>query len=197
MAYRVEGDYLEACDCTVSCPCIFLGPATEDRCHVFLAWHLASGYMDGVDLSGLNVALAVDSPKRMTEGNWRVALYLDERADQAQSAALQAIFSGGAGGYLAALAPLIGEVTGIHSAPIEFWADARRRRLRVGDVLEVAVEQTTGLDGENATEISNPPLMAVPQAVRQARSEKLTYRGAWNVELDGRNSFVTEFAYSA
>jgi hypothetical protein len=32
--------------------------------------------MDSLDLAELNVALAVHAPKRMTEGNWTVALYL-------------------------------------------------------------------------------------------------------------------------
>ena len=38
--------------------------------------------MNGADLSGLNVALAVHSPGSMIEVPWRVALYLDERATE-------------------------------------------------------------------------------------------------------------------
>lgn len=98
MPYRVEGEYFESCNCEVSCPCIFLGPATEDRCILFLAWRVTSGEKDGVDLSGLSAVLAVDSPKRMTDGGWRVALYLDERATPEQAEALRAIFSGRPGG---------------------------------------------------------------------------------------------------
>lgn len=40
----------------------------------------------------------------MAQGNWSVALYLDERADEQQNQALQAIFTGAAGGPVAALA---------------------------------------------------------------------------------------------
>ncbi len=112
MTFFVEGDYFEVCSCSVSCNCVWLGAATHDHCDVLLAWHVTNGEKDGVDLSGLNAVLAVRSPKRMTDGGWKVALYLDDRATAEQSQALSAVFSGGAGGHLAGLAPLIGEVAG-------------------------------------------------------------------------------------
>ena len=68
-----------------------------------------------MDLSGLNAVMAVRSPKRMTDGGWKVALYLGDRASAEQSEALGAVFSGGAGGHLAGLAPLIGEVAGVQA----------------------------------------------------------------------------------
>lgn len=195
MTYHIEGDYFEACNCDVSCPCIFLGPATQDRCTVFLAWRVTTGTKDGIDLGGLSAVLAVDSPQRMTDGGWRVALYLDERATPEQAGALQAILSGGAGGYLAALAPLIGEVTGVHAVPISFEADGTNRGVAVGDVLDMRVEQAIGVDGVNPTVIINPPLIAVPQPVRQAKSGGVKYDGPWATQFSGRNAFITEFAY--
>jgi len=62
----VEGDYFEVCNCDVSCNCVWLGTATHDNCDVLLAWHVASGSTDGVELSGLNAVMALHSPKRMT-----------------------------------------------------------------------------------------------------------------------------------
>ena len=120
MSFVVEGDYLEACNCDVSCNCVWLGSATQDHCDVLLAWHVSNGNKDGVDLSGLNAVMAVHAPKRMTDGGWRVALYLDDRASAEQSEALGAVFSGGAGGHLAGLGPLIGEVAGVEPAAITF-----------------------------------------------------------------------------
>ena len=105
MSFSVEGDYFEVCSCDVSCNCVWLGAATNDNCDVLLAWHVTQGSKDGVDLSGLNAVMAVHSPKRMTDGGWKVALYLDDRASAEQSEALGAVFSGGAGGYLAGLGP--------------------------------------------------------------------------------------------
>ena len=92
MSFSVEGDYFEVCNCDVSCNCVWLGAATGDNCDVLLAWHVTSGSKDGVDLSGLNAVMAVHSPKRMTDGGWKVALYLDDRASAEQSEALGAVF---------------------------------------------------------------------------------------------------------
>jgi hypothetical protein len=197
MAYELEGDYFEACTCRASCPCIMLSPATEDTCDLVLAWHVQSGHRDGLTLDGLNVVMAVRSPKQMTDGNWTVALYLDERADAAQAEALQAIFTGQAGGHLAAVAPLVGTVTGVQSAPITFERRGGTRELRVGDVLEAAVEELRGMDAERPIVIDNPQLGAVAQPLRQARSSVLRYEDAFAFETKDRNSFIAEFRYEA
>ncbi len=195
MSFQVEGDYFESCTCQVSCPCIFLAPATEDACDVLFAWHIRKGQLDGVALDGLNVAMAVHSPKTMTEGGWKAALYLDERADPDQAKALGAIFSGQAGGHLANVAPLIGTVTGVHSAPIRFQSDGGRRSVNAGDVLAMDVEELKGMDGVGPAVISNPLLGAVTQPIRQARSGSLSYSGDWKAEAAGANGFITEFEY--
>src|SRR6266849_10064116 len=129
--FRVEGDYFEACSCKVMCSCIFLAPATEDHCDVFIGWHVTKGQLGNIDLKGLNAALVVHSPKQMTDGGWKLALYIDERASKAQAEALTGIFSGGAGGHLANLGPLVGSVAGVTPAPITFESGAGKRRLEV------------------------------------------------------------------
>jgi hypothetical protein len=196
MSFSVEGKYFEACSCEVSCPCIWLGPATEDGCDLFLAWHVTKGEKDGVDVSGLNAAMAVHTLKQMTDGNWRVALYLDDKADPTQAEALGAIFSGAAGGHLANLAPLIGEVVGVKSVPISFGESDGGRSVQVGDALTMRVEQVVGMDGANPAVISNPLLGAVTQPVTQAKSLEVTYQDAWEFKTSDRNSFITDFAYA-
>jgi hypothetical protein len=197
MSFSVHGDYFEACTCAVSCPCIFLNPATEDACDLLFAWHIDEGEMDGVDLAGLNVALAVSSPKQMTDGGWKAHLYLDERADDTQRNALGAIFSGQAGGHLANVAPLIGEVTGVEPAAIRFERDGTSRRVAVGDVGEADVTEMVGMDGANPIVITNPLLGAIAQPVRQAKSNALRYDGAFSIRTEGRNGFIAEFAYAS
>ena len=85
MTWQLRGEYLENCNCDILCPCItssLQGPADNERCYVPLAMHISEGHRDGVRLDGLNAVLVVDSPAVMGEGGWRVAVYLDERADE-------------------------------------------------------------------------------------------------------------------
>jgi hypothetical protein len=195
MSFSVEGDYFETCQCDVSCPCIWLKPADKEECDVILAWHVSKGEKDGVDLSGMNAVLAVHSPKQMTDGGWKVALYLDDRATQEQSEALGAVFSGQAGGHLAGLAPLIGEVAGVAPAAITFDRSNGSLHAEVAGVLTMSAEEIKGMDGASAPVITNPLLIAITQPATQAKAGDVSYHGHWDVEYSGTNSFVTDFKY--
>src|ERR1017187_1071030 len=99
--------------------------------------------------------MAVRSPKRMTDGGWKVALYLDDRASAEQSEALGAVFSGGAGGYLARLAPLIGEVAGVEPAAITFEKSDGSLHAEVSGALSMSADQLVGMDGQGPAVITN------------------------------------------
>jgi hypothetical protein len=120
MAWNVQGTYIEACNCEVACPCIFFSPPTEGECKVVVGWHVDKGQHGDTVLDGLNAALIAYAPGNMKDGQWKVALYLDERGDDRQRAALQGIFSGADGGHIANLGPLIGQVLGARPAKITF-----------------------------------------------------------------------------
>src|SRR5215475_2105157 len=177
MSFAVEGDYFEVCNCDVSCNCVWLGSATQDHCDVLLAWHVTSGNKDGVDLSGLNAVMAVHTAKRMTDGGWKVALYIDDRATAAQSEALSAVFSGSAGGHLAGLAPLIGEVAGVEPATIRFEKSDGSRHAEVTGVISMTGDRMLGMDGQGPAVIANAPFGVVGQPVRQGAAKDVTYRG--------------------
>ncbi len=143
MAWRLEGTYIENCNCDIVCPCAasaFAAPATYDRCNAVLAWHIDSGEVDDTDVSDLSVVLVLDSPRQMSEGNWRVGMFMDERASDEQAEKLGGIFSGQMGGPLANLVPLISENLGMEVASIEHIDDGLRHRVRVGDAIDVEVE---------------------------------------------------------
>ena len=143
MAWNVEGTYFENCNCTFACPCSvtsFATPATQDRCLVVLAFHIAKGEVDGTDVAGHTVAVVADAPGRMLDGNWRVGLLIDDKASKEQVEKLAGVFSGQMGGPMASLAPLIGEVLGIEQKPIEFKDDGRKHHLKIGGDIAVDVE---------------------------------------------------------
>jgi hypothetical protein len=102
----------------------FFSPPTDGSCTVMLGWHIDEGEFDGTKLNCLNAVLLAHSPGNMKDGNWKVALYVDERANETQNMALMGIFSGQAGGHIANLGPLIGEVLGARSAAIRLETSA-------------------------------------------------------------------------
>src|SRR5215212_9448802 len=133
MAWKLSGSYFETCSCEVMCPCtasLAFG-ATYDRCKVVLAFRVADGDVDGTDVSGLTVAVVADTPKVMTEGNWRLGLFLDDSATDEQAEKLSAVFAGQLGGPMEALGPLIGENLGLERAPIEVQEDGLRHSIKI------------------------------------------------------------------
>ena len=97
--WQLSGDYFENCNCSVVCPCLVSTAApltskpTQDVCDVALIFHIDNGNYGSVRLDGLNVAMIAHTPGPMAEGNWTVAAYIDERADDKQMEALGAIFT--------------------------------------------------------------------------------------------------------
>ena len=68
----------------------------------------------------------------MTDGNWRVGVFIDDAASEDQFDRLVEVFSGQLGGPMAGLAPLIGEMLGVERATIAIEDDGLRHSVRVG-----------------------------------------------------------------
>ena len=75
------------------------------------------------DLSGLNVAMLIDIPGRMSEGDWKAAGYYDDRADDAQFEALERIFTGQARGPTGLFRLLVSTYYGSAREEVR-WVDA-------------------------------------------------------------------------
>jgi hypothetical protein len=194
--WKLTGAYFEACNCDAACPCVFLGPPTRGDCTLLVAWHIDRGNFGENSLDGMNVALAVYSPGHMLQTKWKAALYLDERAGQAQREALVKIFSGQVGGHFATTAACIGEVLGVKAVPIDFRAEGKRRSVKIGMLAEMAIEAVPGAGGADV-ELANLPFTLVPgiPAVA-AKSKGLSFHDygfAW--EITDRNGFYSAFAY--
>jgi hypothetical protein len=197
-SWKISGSYFETCSCNVACPCIFTSPPTDGDCTVLLSWHIDQGRFDDVDLDGFNAVLAAYSPGHMMEGKWKVALYVDERANQSQQTALTQIFSGQAGGHLAALGPLIGEVLGTKAAPIEFHAEGKRRSMRIGETAVAEIEGMPGQDGGDIM-ITGAPLVPVPGVSLTAAKSKTASYSDYGLKLNAsdKNGFFAPFTYES
>ncbi len=196
--WNVAGTYFESCNCEAACPCVFTGPPTDGECNALIGWHIDQGGFGDTRLDGLNAALFVHTPGHMLQTKWQVALYVDERADAKQQDALGKIFSGAAGGYLAALGPLIGEVLGVKSTAIEYRAEGKQRALSMPNVADMEIEALAGLDGNEIT-VSNIPLAVVPDfPAVVCHSKRLNYHDhGFSIEVSRKNGFYSPFRYQS
>ena len=200
MSWKIEGTYFETCSCDVVCPCtasLSLG-ATRDRCNVTLVFNVKEGDVDGTDVSGLKVAAVADTPKVMTDGNWRLGVVIDAAASDEQAEKLGGVFSGALGGPMEALGPLIGENLGVQRAPIEVREVGLTHSVKIGDDVDFEIEDVVpfGVEsGEPAriTGIFHPAgsELTVAHATRSQIN-------AFGIQYEARSGFSTsEFAWAA
>jgi hypothetical protein len=202
MSWRIEGRYFENCTCEVVCPCtasLALG-ADYDRCRVVLVFHVDSGEIEGVDVSGLTLAAVGDTPKYMHEGNWRLGVLIDDGANDEQAQKLGAVFGGQLGGPMAALGGLIGEQLGVERVPMEFSSSGGNHSLTVGDRGRVAVQDVVpfGVEsGEPAqlTGVFHP----IGSELTVAKADPDSSLSAFDLRLEigGKAGFSHQFAWSA
>lgn len=142
MSWNLTGSYVETCSCELMCPCNLSldHGATYDFCRVTLVFDIRAGDIEGTDIGGRRVVIIADTPKVMTEGNWRLGVYVDDGSDDDQFDKLVQLFGGQLGGPMGALAPLVGEVLGVERASIEIADDGLRHSVRVGDTIDFEIE---------------------------------------------------------
>jgi hypothetical protein len=200
MSWQLAGSYFETCSCDVVCPCtasMSLG-ATRDRCKVTLVFNIKEGEVDGTDVGGLVVAAVCDTPKVMTDGDWRLGVLIDAAASDEQAEKLGAVFSGALGGPMEALGPLVGENLGVERAPIELQEDGLRHSVRIGDAVDFEIEDVVpfGVEsGEPAkmTGIFHP--VGSDLTVAHATRSKID---AFGISYEGRAAFSrSQFAWAA
>jgi hypothetical protein len=202
VAWRIEGTYFENCPCDMVCPCVTSGmtmPADAERCRLVLVFHIDSGEVEGVDVSGLSVAVLVDAPQVMAEGNWRVGMLMDAAASQEQADKLGGVFSGQLGGPMEVLSGLITENLGVEVAPMHYADDGRRHRVQIGDLVEIEVEdfvppQTPEGEPYKLKDIFYPPNSTL--TIARATTSRFD---AFGLEFshEGKNGLSAPFSWAA
>jgi hypothetical protein len=200
MSWNLAGSYFETCSCDVICPCtasLSLG-ATRDRCKVVLVFNVKSGEVDGTDVSGLKVAAVGDTPKVMSDGNWRLGVVIDAAASDQQAEALGGVFSGALGGPMEALGPLIGENLGVERLPIEVHEDGLKHSVRIGDEVDFEIEDVVpfGVETGEPAKVTGifHPVGSELTISRATRSQI----NAFGIQYEGRAGFsASDFAWAA
>ena len=200
MSWSLKGSYVETCSCDLICPCnaSFDHGATYDFCRVTLVFNIREGEIEGTDISGLKVAAIADTPKVMTDGNWRLGVFIDENATAEQEGKLVGVFSGQLGGPMAALVPLVGEMLGVERAVIEVRDDGLRHSVRVGDAIDFEIEDIVpfGVDtGEPVRLVGMFHPAGSELTIAEAKRSRIN---AFGIEYEGKTGLSTsEFSWAA
>jgi hypothetical protein len=163
MSYHLEGRLLEVCTCRVLCPCWIGEDPDFGTCQSIVAWHFDQGTIDGVDVAGNTIAAVCHLPGNILQGNWSVAIYINDDATKEQEEALLKVYTGQAGGPIADLAKLIGTVVSVERAPIVFNVVGGKGTLTIGEDYHADLEPYVGPTGEKTT-LSDTIFSTVPGA---------------------------------
>ena len=137
--WELKGTVLVGCNCDYGCPCNFNAPPTTGDCEGGWVWHIEQGTYDGVDLSGLTLGLFADWPGAIHEGGGKAVAFYDEKADERQSEALEALLRGGEGGPWGIFINTY-ELGGVLATPVTLDIDGERSSYKIGDLAELQME---------------------------------------------------------
>ena len=200
MAWNLTGSYAETCSCELMCPCNFSldHGATYDYCRATLVFNIQSGEVEGTDVSGLKACVIIDTPKVMTDGNWRVGMFVDESASDEQFDKLIAVFGGQLGGPMAGIAPLVGEMLGAERAPIEFVDDGLRHSVKIGSAIDFEIEDIVPFGVETGEPVRLVGMFHPVASEFNAAEATRSQISAFGIEYEGKTGISTaEFSWAA
>jgi len=202
MRYEIEGRLLEVCTCNVVCPCWVGEDPDGGTCDSSLGWHINQGTVEGVDVSGLTLALSVHIPGNiLTPASWKAAVFVDDRATDEQADALLKVFTGKLGGAIADLAGLIGEVVAVERVPITFTVEGGKGRLAIGSIAEAELVPYTGATGK-PTVLADTVFSTIPgSSVYVSKADRFVRNGSQHglpsVDRKGKSALQGYFRFAA
>jgi hypothetical protein len=134
----------------------------------------------------------------MTEGNWRMGIFIDEQATDEQADKLVQIFSGQLGGPMAGLAPLVGEMLGVERAKIEVHDDGLRHSVRIGDAIDFEVEDIVPFGVETGEPVRFAGMFHPVASDLTMAEAKRSQINAFGIQYEGKTGLSTsEFSWAA
>jgi len=201
-AWKIEGQYMETCNCAFLCPCVpsnLTARPTEGDCKFAVAMRIDKGARDGVKLDGVAFVVVLLSPGVMAQGNITVGLIIDDKASAQQVEQITAIATGAAGGPMAALAPLVGKVAGIERQPVRFEIDGLKRSVTAGKLIDQACEGVAGAVRANEPlfiENTGHPVNDRLALAKATRSRYNVFGAKWDDSSGTRNGHFASFSWS-
>jgi len=200
MAYHLEGRLLEVCNCRVLCPCWIGEDPDRGTCDTIVAWHFDKGSVDGVDVGGTTIAVLAHVPGNILQGNWRAAVYVDDKASPKQEEALLKVYTGKAGGPVADLVKLIGEVVSVERVPITFEVHGGKGTIQLGDKAYAELEPYKGSTGASTT-LTDTIFSTVPGAPvfvgKAPRYRSKNEKVGIDLDIKGHNALQSTFVFQS
>ena len=201
MAYELEGTILEVCNCNVLCPCWIGENPDNGTCDAVVAYHIDKGSINGTDVTGRTFVILAHLPGNVLQGNWRSYYIVDDKATEAQQAALVDVWTGKLGGPLADFAQLTGEVLGVDRAPVSYELHEGKGTLKVGSFVEAEMTPYVGSTGQTTT-LNDSVFSSIPgspawvsKASRYVR--KSSAIGLKDMNLQDHNAIQGTFRFAA
>ena len=192
--YEIEGSYYEVCNCEAICPCrtqngVSTGLSTYGVCDFLLSWRIESGQAGDIDLAGRKVCMAGSYNDDEAGRPWRVIIYIDDGADEAQRDVLASIYQGKRGGNIM-FTKWLSEVIAVRPARIELDHVAGGERIRLADLGRADVVETVPFDGTVTCAITGP------KHPGQENVSSFRFKDArFDFDYEERCGFATDFAY--
>ena len=193
---QLNGNVLVACNCDWGCPCNFNARPSRGKCEGGWIWVIGQGHVENTPVDGLGVALFADWPGAIHEGGGRAACYIDERADDAQRAALTRVLRGELGGPWGLFTKTYA-LAGPELARFDVTMAEHGSRAAIGDFVELELQAIRN----PVTHVEVHPEVVLPEGLvvkrgSMAASKVFRVRGGVQYDHSGQYAAFGSFAYS-
>lgn len=195
--WKLKGTVLIACNCDYGCPCNFNALPSHGHCEGGWSWHIADGAFGDAQLNGLNFAIAADWPKAIHDGNGEAAVFIDERANENQRAAIRMLVSGAVGGPWAILKNTWTKVHEPRYLPFDVEVADRKSRATIGDVFRLELDPIKNpVTGVEATPSAILPQGFISKNIALAASKLFQVADGVHYDHSGKYAALGPFDYS-
>jgi hypothetical protein len=184
----------------VLCPCWIGEDPDFGTCDTIVGWHFDKGTINGVDVAGCTICAIAHVPGNILKGNWRPAIYLNDKVTPKQEEAILGVYTGKLGGPVAELVKLIGEVVSVEKVPITFDVQGGKGTLKVGNAGYAELEPYKSASGATTTlaetvfsTVPGAPVFVGKSPRYRSKNDKLGI----NLDMSGHNALQSTFVFDA
>ena len=139
-------------------------------------------------------------PGNILQGNWRAAVYLDDKVSPAQEQAILNVYTGKLGGPVGELAKLVGEVVSVEKVALTFDVQGGKGTLKIGDAGYAELEPYTNASGATTT-LQDTVFSTVPGAPvfvgKAPRYKSKNDKLGIDLDIKGHNALQSTFVFHA